>query len=454
MRGTKLACVICAFALAPVRAQRAEPGKYDVTFTTPSSDVRGSMPLGNGRMGANIWVEPDGHMYFLMSHVDAVDEDGHLLKTGLVEVEFDDGINISTVFSQTYHVNNGTISVQLGPTLSAQLWVDIECDALHVEVRSSQSANITSKVHVWRNATTPDADASSFCQNTPAHFYPDIAGVTTTAPPAAFVYHWNNVSSARRMPIDLQAQNMPSEVGKLPDHSANKCFGLTLSGSDLRDSSSSSPRTSPYVLRGHASPAFSLLVTSTLVEARSGSHCLDTLMQERERCSKKQQAETADWWRRDWQQSYIDIGGANGFSLSQMNALYRQTFLMMANTSYGIKFNGYGIFAASSPDFDSRPWALCSGFRTFVCHTSTCYMTAITRNTSPSFPSTTKIPTCCVRACETGMATTVFSSQRQVLSLVCTEAAAMDLGANPQARPLPATPTFATTVVRTWSSVG
>ena len=53
-----------------------------MVWDTGSPDVTGSMPLGNGRLGVNVWVTPDGTVGLLLSHVDALDENGVLSKLG------------------------------------------------------------------------------------------------------------------------------------------------------------------------------------------------------------------------------------------------------------------------------------------------------------------------------------------------------------------------------------
>ncbi|MHC1767151.1 MAG: DUF5703 domain-containing protein [Verrucomicrobiia bacterium] len=47
---------------------------YNVVWTTPSKDSSGSMPLGNGEVGVNLWVEPDGDLLFYIARTDAWDE--------------------------------------------------------------------------------------------------------------------------------------------------------------------------------------------------------------------------------------------------------------------------------------------------------------------------------------------------------------------------------------------
>ena len=41
------------------------PDSAQVVWDTPSGDSRGSMPLGNGDLGANVWVEPSGDLVLL-----------------------------------------------------------------------------------------------------------------------------------------------------------------------------------------------------------------------------------------------------------------------------------------------------------------------------------------------------------------------------------------------------
>jgi hypothetical protein len=59
----------------------------DVVWDTPSTNgVLGSMPLGNGKLGVNIWAEQDSTVGILLSHVDALDENSNLAKLGRVKV--------------------------------------------------------------------------------------------------------------------------------------------------------------------------------------------------------------------------------------------------------------------------------------------------------------------------------------------------------------------------------
>ncbi|MFH1009179.1 MAG: DUF5703 domain-containing protein [Candidatus Latescibacterota bacterium] len=66
-----------------VPAKTADPLKpYNVVWHSPSKDHNGSMPIGNGEMGGNLWVEENGDLVFLVSRTDSWDEHERLCKIG------------------------------------------------------------------------------------------------------------------------------------------------------------------------------------------------------------------------------------------------------------------------------------------------------------------------------------------------------------------------------------
>ena len=91
----KHASLIFLLLLLPaIRAEAADtPFPEDLTWTTPSGDSHGSMPLGNGDIGLNVWVEKSGDLLFYISKTDAwsdnVGGNKGLLKLGRVRVRLD-----------------------------------------------------------------------------------------------------------------------------------------------------------------------------------------------------------------------------------------------------------------------------------------------------------------------------------------------------------------------------
>ncbi|MCC7569637.1 MAG: hypothetical protein KO463_08525, partial [Candidatus Methanofastidiosa archaeon] len=105
--------------------------QYDVTWTTPSRDASGSMPLGNGDISLNAWVEPSGDLCFYIGKTDAWGDNARLLKVGKVRVSLHPNpFGGAASFRQTLHLETGQMIVEWMPrdqTQSAtvlQLWVD------------------------------------------------------------------------------------------------------------------------------------------------------------------------------------------------------------------------------------------------------------------------------------------------------------------------------------------
>jgi alpha-L-fucosidase 2 len=64
--------------------------RYNVIWTSPSEDAAGSMPIGNGEVVLNVWVERStGDILFYIARGDALSEISRILKLGRVRVHLD-----------------------------------------------------------------------------------------------------------------------------------------------------------------------------------------------------------------------------------------------------------------------------------------------------------------------------------------------------------------------------
>jgi len=99
-----------------------------VIWETPSADSNGTMPLGNGEVAVNAWIEPSGDLRFFISRTDAWDEYGRLLKVGGVRIRIGDGDSVRTrAFRQTLTVQDATMRASYGEgesRVDLRLWVD------------------------------------------------------------------------------------------------------------------------------------------------------------------------------------------------------------------------------------------------------------------------------------------------------------------------------------------
>ena len=60
---------------------------YNVIWDSPSQDHNGSMPIGNGDIGLNLWCQEDRDLVFYIGKTDAWSENARLLKLGRVRIQ-------------------------------------------------------------------------------------------------------------------------------------------------------------------------------------------------------------------------------------------------------------------------------------------------------------------------------------------------------------------------------
>jgi hypothetical protein len=155
-------CLVCAVAHLVIAA---EPGdlpvglddlvKCNVVWTSPSTNSLGSMPIGNGDIGANVWVEPTGDIVLLLSKTDSFDEFNRLLKLGRVRIKTTPSLVVpDQAFEQRLSLKDGTIEIQ-GGTTTARVWVDANHPVLQVDLRSPNRVEAEVGVEIWR--TSPRA---------------------------------------------------------------------------------------------------------------------------------------------------------------------------------------------------------------------------------------------------------------------------------------------------------
>ena len=130
---------------------------YNVAYASQSKNQLGSMPMGNGDIGSNVWVDTLGTIHFLISKTDAYSEIGRLLKIGQVDVKITPNILDAKQFSQTLIVHDGVISIKANKGNQS---VNILCyiDANHPVIQVQGNSTIPVQVEVtnamWRKESS------------------------------------------------------------------------------------------------------------------------------------------------------------------------------------------------------------------------------------------------------------------------------------------------------------
>ena len=109
------ACIVTRVSHADLQADRArdELTANDIIWTSIGETAAGSMPIGDGTLGANVWVESNGDLVLLLSHTDAFSEAERLLKLGRVRISCDPPLEVAS-FVQRMSFAENAITITTG----------------------------------------------------------------------------------------------------------------------------------------------------------------------------------------------------------------------------------------------------------------------------------------------------------------------------------------------------
>ncbi|MEI7423801.1 MAG: DUF5703 domain-containing protein, partial [Prolixibacteraceae bacterium] len=269
--------------------------QLNLSWDSPSESSFGSMPLGNGDVGVNVWMENNGDLLFYISKVDAFDA-GHLLpKLGWIRVKMDPAVNV-TKFKQTLNLEDASVLIESGDE-KFRIWVDANHPVINVEGNGKTLRKATITLETLRplspsSMTLPLAGT---------------AGVLFNDHQNRIAWCYRNQSS--KWAENFKNQNSPEMVARTKDpilYRTNGCL-LEAKGFARKDSTSlqqTFPSTSfkcSVVIDSSQPESIQAWLTniSRPVHSDWKAHC--------------------DYWKAFWDRSYINIqsGGEGKFNLDQ-----------------------------------------------------------------------------------------------------------------------------------------
>ncbi len=227
------AVLLCCGAAVTEPATAGLPANSDnVVWDSPSRDARGSMPLGNGDVGINAWVEPSGDLVFYVSKTDAWDENGRLCKLGRVRVKFTPALAVDRGFRQELKLAEGRIDITTGNGVRVGLWVDCHRPVMWLEAESGTPVNCRAAVELWRLRERPfgkDDDSHSGGGLAASALKPTVLPdvVVASEKPRVVWYHRNARSVYE---LGLEVQHLEALTGRFADPLLNHTFGASLRG--------------------------------------------------------------------------------------------------------------------------------------------------------------------------------------------------------------------------------
>lgn len=111
-----------------------------------------SLPVGNGREGANIWMPGDGSVHLLLSHAEAYSETSRLSKIGLARIMVDAPAFRSGEYRQTLDLRRGLWMVETitGPSIVLRIFADANHPAIRVLIESEEPVFCRAEVRLSR----------------------------------------------------------------------------------------------------------------------------------------------------------------------------------------------------------------------------------------------------------------------------------------------------------------
>ncbi len=318
------------------------PDIYDVVWTEPSLDSSGSMPLGNGDTGLNLWVEPSGDIVFYISKTDSWSETGRLLKLARVRISFTPAIPIGAGFVQALHLGQGEIEIRSGSLDQLdviRIWVDANHPVICVEAELSRAASVNVSLENWRNKerVLEGKELESAYGLVDAPFpVVECADVISNDNNSITWYHRNPTSI---VPLTLSLQGLNSISDTVDDPLLNRTFGGVITGEGMQRSGTHSLIS--------ANPACEHLIQIHILtdQTPASSEWLHRL------CVRAQDTVAIpiatrrknhrQWWDEFWNRSYIVVhGDDDAETVSRGYALQRFINACAGRGAYPIKFNG------------------------------------------------------------------------------------------------------------------
>ncbi len=298
----------------------------NVERNQPSPDARGAMPLGNGALGASVWVEPDGSLVLYLNHTDTFSEASRLLKIGKVRLRFQPALAVGDAdFRQVLRVDDGHFAVTCGGTTLA-VFVEPGRPVIRISGNFSQPTAVTITDEGWRRKRTilsgqPGAGeftlndgalgASWTMDNAPSSIVvAESADVSLTDTQAANAIGWYHRNADSIVPLTLKHQSCQDLPGSF-DPLLGRTFGAWIDGPGLR-------RQDATTLTS-ASPGSAVDVRITCpvqITSAAGEWIANASRIARESPAVvAARAATTASWQAFWQRSWIHVAGESRVEL-------------------------------------------------------------------------------------------------------------------------------------------
>jgi alpha-L-fucosidase 2 len=338
---------------------------YNVMWNAPSKDSSGSMPLGNGDIGLNVWVEEGGDLLVYIGKTDAWSENARLLKLGRVRVRFTPNPFVKGMpFVQALRLEHGDIAIRAGAgsrAISVRIWVDANAPVLRMEAASPAEFGMRVALETWRvkeRALSGGEMFSAYGMDggpQPVTVTPDV--IPPSRGDRIIWYHRNEASI---WPLTLKLQGMEGWTRRAADPLLHRTFGGIIKGDGMVNSDAATLESREPQRRYVVSCCVLTAQTATADEWVHGAEQLIARVEAQD--LEAARSAHVKWWREFWNRSWIRVSGApDAETVTRGYMLQRFISACAGRGAFPVKFNG-SIFTVDarepneSYDADYRRW--------------------------------------------------------------------------------------------------
>jgi hypothetical protein len=382
----KLLCLLFPLTTAAV-VKADDPGaisSHDVIWNTPSKNSAGSMPLGNGALGINLWVEENGDLHFYLGRNDSYSEVSQLCKVGALRVSLSPNPFVADApFRQHLKLRDGVCEITAGPLdkqFSLQVFVDSASPVVHLLGRSKQPVSVTAKVESWRTEPQQVSDDSSRTIAQAPHKPMQAADIFPNAEKHSVSWYHRNENSFA-FEETLRIQSLESIRETLQDPLLHRTFGGWITGTGFESTDDRTLVTPQPVKEFHLRVASPCEQTPTAAAWMKSAESIANGAED----GPAALARTSASWQKFWKRSYVNTGSGpvtrigvpenahpvrigvdsqSSMTVGKAHTLQRYMQACAGRSIYPIKFNG-SIFTVepkpmginANPDW--RRWGDC-----------------------------------------------------------------------------------------------
>ena len=281
----------------------------NVVFDTPSRDASGAVPIGNGEVGASVWIEPTGDVLLYLARPDSFSEACRLLKIGKMRVAFQPPRSTDFgAFRQELKLRQGRLEADVGD-IHLEIFVESERPVLRISAHAVHPCVARVTYEGWRRQYrllngTPELNNSGWTMQGGPSTIPVAESADVVLPrdrtPSALVWYHHNRESV--VPVTLRHQSCDQLPGTF-DPLLHRIFGAWIEGPGFHREGTET------LISNTPTTTFDLRIACPTMISPAADRWLEQASQEAHDAPPPLVARTLTeaWWQAFWARSWIFV---------------------------------------------------------------------------------------------------------------------------------------------------